>query len=125
MGRFRKILVDFDGVVHGYESGWQGVENIPDPPVPGVKEAIAKIREEHQVYILSTRGVEDIGVAAIQKYLDLHGIEVDGIAKEKISASLLIDDRALRFNGDWNEVLEFLEDPDCFTPWNKLKKGDE
>jgi hypothetical protein len=118
-GRFRKILVDFDGVVHGYESGWKGETVIPDPPVPGVKDAIAKIREKHQVFILSTRGVDDPGAEAIQKYLDEHGIVVDGIARKKISASLLIDDRALRFNGDWGEVLEFLEDPDCFTPWNK------
>jgi trehalose-6-phosphatase len=122
MARQRKILVDFDGVVHGYDSGWQGVTNIPDPPVPGVAEALAKMREESQVYILSTRGTEDVGVEAIQAYLDKHGIEVDGIVKKKIPASLLIDDRAFRFNGDWEEVLEFLEDPDCFTPWNK-KKG--
>ncbi len=120
----RKILVDFDGVVHRYDSGWKGVTVIPDPPVDGVKEAIAKIRESHAVYILSTRGTEDDGVAAIQAYLDKHDIEVDGIVKKKIPASLLIDDRAFRFNGDWNEVLEFLDDPECFTPWNK-KKGIE
>ena len=125
MERRRKILVDMDGVIHGYQSGWQGVTSLPDPPVPGAKEAIEKIRETHDVFILSTRGVDDIGAAAIQKYLDLHGIVVDGVALEKIPACLLIDDRALRFNGDWNEVLEFLEDPDCFTPWNKLPKGDE
>jgi len=123
MARRRKILVDFDGVVHGYESGWKGVTNIPDPPVPGVKEGIAALRVKHDVYILSTRGVDDEGVEAIQGYLDKHGIVVDGVVKKKIPASLLIDDRAFRFNGDWNEVVEFVGSPTAFIPWNKLPKG--
>jgi len=125
MARTQKILVDFDGVIHRYDSGWQGVTVIPDPPVDGVKEAIADLMKEYQVYVFSTRAADsDVGVAAIQSYLDKHEIEVSGVVKKKIPASLLIDDRAFRFNGDWGEVLEFVGSPTAFTPWNKIPKGD-
>lgn len=120
-----KILVDFDGVVHGYESGWKGIGVCPDPPVPGTRSAIAAMRETCRVYIFSTRCGSPAGVAAIERYLELNDIEVDGVVTEKIPASLSIDDRGFRFNGDWTEVLEFLDSPDAFTPWNKkVPKGD-
>lgn len=32
------VLLDFDGVLHSYRSGWQGPRCIPDPPVPGMLE---------------------------------------------------------------------------------------
>lgn len=119
MTRRRKIIFDFDGVIHGYDSGWQGVGICPDPPVPGVKEAIAKIREDHQVVVYSTRCSDTAGVEAIERYLDDHDIIVDGVVDKKVPASLSIDDRGFRFNGDWDEVLEFLATPDAFNPWNK------
>ncbi len=122
MARRRKILVDFDGVIHSYTSGWKGVTTIPDPPVEGVKEGISSLREKSDVYVLSTRGVDDEGVEAIQAYLDEHGIEVDGVVKKKIPASLLIDDRAFRFNGDWGEVVEFVGSPTAFTPGTNFRK---
>ena len=31
----KTILLDFDGVIHSYTSGWKGAGVIPDPPVPG------------------------------------------------------------------------------------------
>lgn len=33
------VVFDFDGVIHSYTSGWKGATEIPDPPVPGVREA--------------------------------------------------------------------------------------
>ena len=45
--KFKKIVVmDFDGVIHSYKSGWKGVTEIPDPPVEGVKEFIEELRKE-------------------------------------------------------------------------------
>ena len=38
------VVFDFDGVIHSYTSGWKGVANIPDPPVPGIREALADLR---------------------------------------------------------------------------------
>ena len=41
----KTVVFDFDGVIHSYTSGWQGVCLIPDEPVIGIKEAIESIRE--------------------------------------------------------------------------------
>jgi len=43
------ICLDFDGVLHSYESGWKGIDVIPDPPVPGAREerTRVKLRFEH------------------------------------------------------------------------------
>ena len=38
------VVFDFDGVIHSYTSGWKGTTEIPDPPVPGIQEAIEHIR---------------------------------------------------------------------------------
>lgn len=113
----RNILIDFDGTIHGYQTGWQGYDNIPDPPVPGAKEAIAKIRETYNVLIYSTRCEAIEGIIGIQRWLEKHGIEVDGVTASKTKASLIIDDRAYRFDGNWAKAVEFVETGQALKTW--------
>jgi len=40
------VVLDFDGVIHSYSSGWKGADNIPDLPTIGAKEAIEFLREK-------------------------------------------------------------------------------
>ena len=41
----RTVVFDFDGVIHSYTSGWLGETTIPDPPVPGIREALKEIHD--------------------------------------------------------------------------------
>lgn len=111
------VVFDFDGVIHSYTSGWQGSAIIPDPAVPGIKEAIAEIRAAgYEVVVVSTRCAAPSGYRAIADWLDIHGIVVDGIKKEKPPAIVYIDDRAICFDGKPEGLLGKIQ---TFKPWNK------
>lgn len=110
------VVFDFDGVIHSYTSGWQGNDAaIPDPPVPGIKEAIDHIRAAgYRVVVVSTRCRSFGGQYAISKWLRENGIEVDNISAEKPPAVCYIDDRALTFDGHPETLLEKIVN---FCPW--------
>ena len=56
MGK-KTVVFDFDGVIHSYTSGWQGIGNIPDPVVPGIQSAISTLRMEgYEVIVVSKIG---------------------------------------------------------------------
>jgi hypothetical protein len=111
------VVLDFDGVVHSYSSGWMGAENVPDPPTPGAKEAIVKLRESYYVVIVSSRCHQPGGIEAISAWLRKHGIEVDQVTNNKPPHIVVVDDRAFRFTGNWNDVIEGI--PAASVPWNK------
>jgi hypothetical protein len=100
----RTICLDFDGVVHSYRSGWRGAEIIPDPPIHGTREAIARLRQHYTVVIYSTRCRTAEGRRAIEAWLRQHDIEVDEVCEHKPPALVYVDDRAIPFRGNWDQV---------------------
>lgn len=118
------IAVDFDGVIHGHSKGWHD-GTIYDPPVPGVAEALTKLRERFRVVVYSCRSydrlfdgvLEPNQVSQMTEYMNKHGIPFDEIyvGHGKPVAYLYIDDRAVQFNGDWRATLR---DVDSFQLWN-------
>lgn len=111
------VVFDFDGVIHSYTSGWKGPNIIPDPPVPGIKEAIAAIRAAgYEVVVVSTRCATREGLTAVRQYFFENGITVDAIKMEKPPAIVYIDDRAICFDGDPATLLGKIQN---FKPWNK------
>lgn len=129
------ICVDFDGVIHSYVSGWQGVGVINDPPVKGaidwlikylpIPDAICSMAPEYKgpvVQIYSARSKSWRGRRAMKKWLIKHGLPscyiTENILKfpiKKPHAFLTIDDRAICFKGTFPEKEEMLS----FKPWNK------
>ncbi len=77
----RILLLDFDGVIHSYKSGWKGARNIPDPPVPGVLEFIVEAVKDFDVCIYSSRSNQFGGIRAMKKWLYDKYIEIAGIKR--------------------------------------------
>lgn len=114
----KTVLIDFDGVIHSYKSGWKGVDVIPDPPLPGAIEWLCRMMELFDARIFSARCNDPAGVAAMRSWLGAHGMPLSYLALLKFepgkpSAHLIIDDRAMPFAGEF-PVMKAVRD---FTPW--------
>lgn len=109
------IAVDFDGVIHRYSKGWHD-GTAYDPPMDGAIEYLKKLMEEYAVYVFSTRPV-----GQIQDWFGRHGEQtateiikpdelywtktgVLGLANHKVVAYVWLDDRAIRFEGNWERA---------------------
>ena len=101
----RTVCLDFDGVLHSYRSGWRGAETIPDPPIHGTKEAVARLRQSYRVVVYSARCRSREGRLAVENWLRKHEIDVDEVCDHKPPALVYVDDRAICFRGDWEETL--------------------
>lgn len=140
------IAIDFDGVIHGYQSGWKGAHRIPDPPVPGAIDALLRYLDAgFDVAIFSSRSKSVLGRRAMKRYIAreiakhwqaggqsrIYDAEVEcwgdaaGIYRKfswpwfKPAALMTIDDRALTFNGDWSHPDYQAASIRSFKPWNK------
>jgi len=127
----RTVLIDFDGVIHSYASGWQGKQNIPDDPNPGAIEFLRTLIAEEDIepVIWTSRvywkddselAAAEEAIQAIHNWLYLNGLspeEVDAlpITSAKPPAVLLIDDRAFKFEGVFPSS-NFIRE---FKPWPK------
>ncbi|SMC58386.1 hypothetical protein SAMN06297251_10475 [Fulvimarina manganoxydans] len=130
MARKKLISIDFDGVLHSYSSGWQGAGTASDAPVPGALAFLRSLVEDGRfdVVISSSRCDRAEGREAIRSWLDRHLTEAYGevvgltVAAgvrvgdgTKPPAFLHVDDRCVRFEGEWPS----LDEIDAFAPWNK------
>lgn len=124
------ICVDFDGVIHSYERGWQnGV--IYGTVVPGFFEWVERVRDHVKIAIYSSRSKDDAGVVAMGMWLHEQRnawIKAGGqrhptepldfdLVHEKPAAWLTIDDRAVRFDGDWTAPELQPDAMLAFKPW--------
>ena len=109
------IVFDFDGVIHSYVSGWQGVDIISDKPVDGIKDVIDSLRSKgYEVVIVSTRTATTEGANAIKAWLNRYDITVDNILATKPPALVYVDDRAITFDGRTDNLCEKIQN---FESW--------
>lgn len=99
------ICLDFDGVLNNYD-GWQGEKELFGAR-DGAKDFIKELSKNYQVHILTTR----MPIKVI-RWLKKHGLDkyVTSVTNTKIGAVAYIDDRAICFNGNYDEVLNTLKD---------------
>lgn len=130
MPEFRpSICVDFDGVVHSYENGWQGGV-IYGTMVPGFVAWVAAMHAKgFDLVIYSSRSKDPIGIEAMRDWMRrqlaerMMPDEFDvwfstlTFANEKPAAWLTIDDRAERFDGDWSAPHLQPDAIRAFKPW--------
>jgi hypothetical protein len=119
------LCMDFDGVIHSYESGWQGAAVVADGPVPGAIKFLADAQEKFAVAIYSSRSAQMGGREAMMIWLAWHA-ERDPEGQRlrlhdldwplsKPAAFVSLDDRAVTFTGTFPSVEELA----AFKPWNK------
>lgn len=120
------LLVDFDGVIHSYESGWQGGDVINDPPVEGAFDFLQRAMKHFDVQVYSARTGLPGGLWAMKRWFGRHKwwpLEDDGspgmlkFPEQKPAAFLTIDDRCFHFQGIWPDPEELTR----FRPWNGKK----
>lgn len=126
------LCLDFDGVLHSYTSGWQGMDVIPDPPVDGAIEFLWQAIEKFHVCIFSTRSSSPDGIAAMRQWLNHYDqlywegrparprtsltLSID-FPTEKPPALVGIDDRVITFTGKFPSIESLLS----FQPWNNRR----
>ncbi len=102
------IALDFDGVLHDLQGGWAGPDVFGEP-VPEALEFVEWLLDQrYNVYIFSTRACYLSGHAGMIEWLEEHGFPPLEISDRKVGGCLYIDDRGYRFEGDFEEVRNFL-----------------
>lgn len=137
------LCIDFDGVIHSYERGWQD-GTIYGELTPGFAEWAERARKLFRLIVYSSRSKDPGGIDKMARWLaarmpdnwqctdlptehmpvlrllDAHRAELlmFHFASQKPAAFLTIDDRAVQFRGDWSTPRMAPDTLRAFVPWN-------
>lgn len=132
------LCVDFDGVANPYTRGWQDGELYETETTPGFFDWAADVKSHFRLTIYSSRSKTPAGRDAMRQWMmerltewrDIWEDNNNGdtpplsltdfeFVAEKPPAWLTIDDRCIRFEGDWTRSELKPEALLAFQPWNK------
>lgn len=115
----KRLLVDFDGVIHKYSKGWHDGTCYDKP----MKNAFEKLQILHdqgfEIYIYSTRCATPEGIKEMQDWFRHHSVNstwenwrtwnfIENLkyTYEKLPALAYIDDRGIRFT-NWEDIVKY------------------
>lgn len=98
----RTVAIDFDGVIHKYSQGFQGLMNAYDDPMEGLETSLQALKDAgKRLVILSSRPA-----AVIESWLEERGLKnyFDEVSNFKIPANIYVDDRGYKFE-NWKKTI--------------------
>jgi hypothetical protein len=101
------LVVDIDGTLLKYKTY---IPNVFGEPIPGAVEFLkAQYEDGHKIILHTARSIEEEN--ALRQHLDACGIIpwIHGLELGKPIGHVYIDDRALRFFGDWKHTTSMLD----------------
>jgi len=108
------ICIDFDGVLATY-TGWQGEDHL-GKPLPGAKEFLKKLVSlDLDFSILTTRNAKKV-----REWFEKYELPMPKeITNQKKPSPVYIDDRSIKFTGDFKKLVQDLKE---FNVYWKSKK---
>ena len=109
----KNIAVDFDGVIHNFDKGWHDGTCYGEP-IEGSLEALKSLSTNYNVIIFSAKVRPDrplvngkTGKQLVKDWLEKYDVMqyVDDITYEKPRAEYYIDDKAIKFDNNWDKIL--------------------
>ncbi len=109
------ISIDFDGVIHSFESGF-GDGTIYGTPINGSYEALEKLSMKYKLVIYTAKAKDDrplvnnkTGKELVWEWLKKYNLNtfIHDITAEKPRAIVYIDDKSIRFH-TWDQTLKEL-----------------
>jgi len=99
MDKKKTILIDLDGVLNTY-TGEYDKNNIP-PVRDGAYDFLKELSENFRIVIFTSRNL-----LSVSKWIMENNLEqfIDNVSNIKEPNFLIIDDRCIKFNGDFNEL---------------------
>jgi histidinol phosphatase-like enzyme len=107
----KTILIDLDGVLNIYDGHYN--ENYIPPIKEGALEFIKEISKKYKIVVFTTRN----SFLASRWIID-NGLEkyVENVTNVKEPAYLIIDDRCINFDGNYNNLIDKINN---FSVWYK------
>lgn len=101
----KTVCIDFDGVLAEYD-GWKGEDVLGDPK-QGAKEFVERVLRDYDVVVHTTRNL-----GKVVNWLIEHEFPPQmTVSREKPPALAYIDDRAVRFEGDFDDAFAQIARP--------------
>ncbi|MBF9067219.1 HAD family hydrolase [Streptacidiphilus fuscans] len=112
------VGIDFDQTLVAHDDGWQD-GRIYGRPIPGAIESLLELKKVRSVFVVTARprGHHPEVAAWLRRHTGLETLVDDDpdraywqgdcllVTNKKLGAAVYIDDRALRFTGDWTTTL--------------------